>query len=158
MFWQVPTREHDFVKNDKVSRCKFDTEIRAFDVNGGEHRFTPECHVSYPLCCKSSPNNCGFQFDGRVTQLKTFFDHIEAGHLHGKPLHITNPEASLFHIISYEEFQALSSQQIQDRLHWKNIVVTGLEVPDVQFDKAGLQAFCPMQRTILIQGTNSTIY
>jgi hypothetical protein len=96
-----------------------------------------------------------FQFEERVAKLTTFFDNIEAGHLNGKPRHIADPEKSMFDIISYDEFQGLSTRQIQDRLRLKNIVVTGLQQPNVKFDKAGLREFCPLDRYISIQGTNS---
>lgn len=45
--------EPNFV-HTKVPMFKFDTEIRAFDADGAEHRFTPKCHVSYSVCWKSS--------------------------------------------------------------------------------------------------------
>ncbi len=95
-----------------------------------------------------------FQFETRVTQLKTFFNLLEAGYLNGKPRHIADPETFLFDIISSADFQALSTQQIQDRLRCKHIVITGSSHPNVKFDKAGLQTMCPLSRTILIQGMN----
>jgi hypothetical protein len=146
----------DFQKSDTVRRFKFDAEVRAFDANGGEHRFTPECHVSYSVCYKSSPINQEFQFEGRVTQLKTFFDRLEAGHVDGEPLHIANPEKSSFDIISFVEFQGLSTPQIQDRLRHKNVVITGCPHPNINFDEVGLRALSPLSRKISIQGTNST--
>ena len=146
----------DFQKSDTVFRFKFDTEVRAFDADGGEPRFTPEYHVSYSVCYKSSPINQEFQFEGRVTQLKTFFDRLEAGHVDGKPLHIANPEKSSFDIISFVEFQGLSTPQIQGRLRHKNVVITGCPHPNINFDEVGLRALSPLSRKISIQGTNST--
>ncbi len=95
-----------------------------------------------------------FQFETRLTQLKMFFDLLEAGYVNGKPLHIADPETSTFDIISSADFQALSTQQIQDRLRRKHIVVTGSSHPNVKFDKAGLRTMCPLSRTISIQGMN----
>ena len=99
-----------------------------------------------------SPNHNGFQYDDRVAQIKTFFDNIEAGHLDGKPLHIADPAKSLFDIISAEEFENLSAKQIQSRLRYKNIVVTGMEHPKIKFDKDGLRSLCTIDQTISIQG------
>lgn len=83
-----------------------------------------------------------------------FFDLLEAGYVNRKPLHIADPETSTFDIISSADFQALSTQQIQDRLRCKHIVVTGSSHPNVKFDKAGLRTMCPLSRTISIQGMN----
>ena len=44
-FWQVNVPDINF-QNQEHPRFKFQTEIKAFDASGGEHRFTPECHVS----------------------------------------------------------------------------------------------------------------
>lgn len=38
----------DFEK-DTVPRFKGSYEVKAFDADGGEHRFIPECHVSYSV-------------------------------------------------------------------------------------------------------------
>lgn len=84
--------------------------------------------------------------------METFFNHIEAGHVNGVPLHIADPKKSLFEIISSEDFAAMSTTQLQSRLRHKNIVVTGLEHPSIKFDKAGLRGLCQMDRIISIQG------
>jgi hypothetical protein len=148
----------NFVSADTVPRFRFDTEVRAFDANGGEHRFTPECHVSHPVSCTSSPNNHGLQFKERLSQLKSFFDKIEDSNVDGKPLHVANPESSMFDIISSEDFEALSAKQIQERLRCKNIVVTGMKHANVKFDKAGLRAFGTLGRVVSIQGTDIIQY
>ena len=59
-FWQVEVQEPNFVNSKTLRRFKCDTEIRAFDANGGEHRFTPECHVSCSVSWKSSPITTSF--------------------------------------------------------------------------------------------------
>ena len=51
----------------------------------------------------------------------------------------------------------MSTKQIQSRLRYKNIVVTGLEHPTMQFDKAGLRGLCALDRTISIQGMGLTL-
>jgi hypothetical protein len=42
----IPDRMFESRKQVQPPRFKFQTDIRAFDASGGEHRFTPECHVS----------------------------------------------------------------------------------------------------------------
>jgi hypothetical protein len=49
-------------------------------------------------------------------QIETFFNHIEAGNVNGKPPHIADVQTSLFEIISSEDFSAMSMTQIQSRL------------------------------------------
>jgi hypothetical protein len=87
-----------------------------------------------------------------------FFDLLEAGHLNGKPLHIADPKTSMFDIISSTDYQALSTQEIQDKLHRKHIVITGRSLPNVKFDKEGLRTLCPLNHKVSIQGTNSTFH
>ena len=41
--------EVSFVKRDTLRRVKHDAEVRAFDADGNEHRFTPEAHVSLAI-------------------------------------------------------------------------------------------------------------
>lgn len=86
-----------------------------------------------------------------------FFDRIEEGYLNEQPLHIADPQSSFFDIISFTDFESLSTTQIQDRLRRKNIVVTGCPGPNLEFDKAGLRTVSSFDRVISIQGTNSDI-
>lgn len=37
------------MKRDTLRRVKHDAEVRAFDADGNEHRFTPEAHVSLAI-------------------------------------------------------------------------------------------------------------
>jgi hypothetical protein len=105
---------------------------------------------------KFSPSNHKFQFDSPVHQIDSFFRHIEADYLDGKPRHIADPETSSFDIISIVDFEALSTRQIQDRLRHKNIVITGCNHPSMKFDEAGLRTLSPLHRKISIQGTNES--
>jgi len=86
--------------------------------------------------------------------MKEFFDHIERDYVGGKPPHIANPEASSFDIISFVDFQRMSTLQIQDRLRRKHIVVTGHPDSNVKFDAAGLRSLSPLHRKVSLQGTN----
>jgi len=133
---------------------KGDKELRAFDADGIEHQFTPEFHVSNYILCMISSNDYAFQFDSSGTQLTQFFDRIEETYRGGKPLHIVAPEDSLFDVIPYLDFQALSPSQIQDRLRHKNVIVTGCPHSNMKFDEAGLRTLCPLDNIVSIQGMN----
>jgi hypothetical protein len=102
------------------------------------------------------PNNQEFQFDDRIATLKGFFNRIEAGFVDGKPRHIADPGTSNFYIISFLDFQHMSTFQIQDRLRHTNVVITGCPHPNTKYDQAGLRALTPSNRKISIQGTTFT--
>lgn len=95
-----------------------------------------------------------FQFEDRINQLQTFFDLLKAGYVNDKPLHVADPETSLFDVISFTDFERLSTTQIQNRLRCKHIVVTGCEGSNIKFDEAGLRTLCPLNRTTSLQGMN----
>jgi hypothetical protein len=92
-----------------------------------------------------------------VSQIKSFFDHIEAGYVDSvdgkKPMHVADPQASSLDVLSFQDFQALSTSQIQDRLRKKNVIVTGCGQHDMQFE-ACLRELSRPGRKISIQGTN----
>ena len=95
-----------------------------------------------------------FQFVEHGNRVKEFFDRVEATYHDGKPLHIVNPEMSAFDIIPYAEFRAMSPSQIQERLRFKHILLTGCPHPNMQFDEAGLRTLCSLDSPVSIQGTN----
>jgi len=55
--WQVEVKDKDFETGASVGRFKSDTEVRAFDADGGEHRFIPECHVGNTIAFYPFVNN-----------------------------------------------------------------------------------------------------
>jgi hypothetical protein len=73
-----------------------------------------------------------------------------------KPLHIADPESSIFDVISFTDFQRLSTTHIQDRLRRRHIIVTGCEGPNMKFDEAGLRTLCPLNRTTSLQGMSKS--
>jgi hypothetical protein len=89
--------------------------------------------------------------------MKQLFSHIEASYRDGQPLHIVDPKKSAFDIISFVDFQALAPSQIQERLRFKHIVITGCPHPNLKFDASGLRTLSPLDNQISIQGTSSTI-
>jgi len=86
--------------------------------------------------------------------VKEFFNHVEATYRHGKPLHIVDPEMSVFDILPYDEFRAMSASRVQERLRFKHILITGCPHPNMTFDEAGLRTLCSLDRPVSIQGMN----
>lgn len=68
------------------------------------------------------------------------------------PLHLSNPEQSVFHIIEAERFNALSTMEVQDIFAKKHILVYGLPDREMEFDEIGLQTLAPPNKTFTIQG------
>jgi hypothetical protein len=56
--------------------------------------------------------------------------------------------------MSMMDFNVLSTQQLQERLCHKDILVTGCKDPKMKFDEAGLRTLSPLQRKISIQGNS----
>ena len=83
--------------------------------------------------------------------MKQFFEHVETGHVEGKPLHIADPGLSRIAIITHDEFKAMPVPQLQALLRSKNLVVTGC--PHADFDFAeGLSTLTSLNAQIAIQG------
>lgn len=152
---QVEMRQTNFVHCDSMKRVKSKRVMRAFDADGTEHQFTPESHVSlaFTLAVSFIDNSC--KFKKNLELINPFFDRIGQSYVDGKPLHVANPEESSFYIISFVEFQQMTTQEIQARLRRKNVVVTGHPCPDVKYDAAGLRTLCPLHRKVSIQGKDS---
>ena len=84
--------------------------------------------------------------------MQTFFDRVESGYENGQPLHISNPDRSGFAILSFEKFQNMSAQDVQELFRHKNVVVTGCQHPNVQFNEAGLRTLAPLDSQVSIIG------
>ncbi|KIK07371.1 hypothetical protein K443DRAFT_33924, partial [Laccaria amethystina LaAM-08-1] len=58
----------------------------------------------------------------------------------GQPLHIARPDDSIIKSITYEEWKALTSVQMQQELRKKNVIVSGWPLKDdISFNEAGLR-------------------
>jgi hypothetical protein len=71
----------------------------------------------------------------------------------GMPLHISQPERSIFKIMAQEEFNALSDKEIQDTWKRRHIVRTGFPIPRYGFDKSGMATLTYPSKVFTIQGT-----
>jgi len=49
---------------------------------------------------------------------------VQSGYVNGSPLHIADPDRSVFKIMTEEEYQSSSIQTIQGLLRTKHIIVT----------------------------------
>ena len=92
-----------------------------------------------------------FQFNSYNVSIKQFFQHIEAGYVEGKPLHIADPEKSGFAILSKDEFDSMEPHKLHALLSSKNLVVTGWPHGDMDF-KEGLESLTELDAQISIQG------
>jgi hypothetical protein len=77
---------------------------------------------------------------------------VESGYINGQPLHIADPDQSGFALLSFQQFQAMSPHDVQDLFRRKNVVVSGCQHPDLQFDEAGLRTLAPLDSQVSIIG------
>ena len=70
----------------------------------------------------------------------------------GVLLHIANPDNSVFKIMTEEEFKVKSVYEIQEIFWHHQIIVTGMETPDVEFDSVGLAKLAHLNSVTHIQG------
>jgi hypothetical protein len=68
------------------------------------------------------------------------------------PLHVGNPDASIFRIISQSAFDELSPKEILDSLAARCIVVTDIPVRQMKFDAKGLSTLSTLSTVVPIQG------
>jgi hypothetical protein len=71
----------------------------------------------------------------------------------GKPLHVVDPDHSLIHVMSYQQFYSTPVEEIQSLHARHHLLVTGLPQEDFGFDEAGLLSLAPPEKSISIQGT-----
>lgn len=141
-----------FKPDGRTCRIKSKTEVRAFDAEGVEHRFTPEVHVSHRFLLVFCRPNCRFKFAECEIRVCKFFKHIEASYRHNRPLHTIYPQKSHFDIIPFTTFQALSPSEVQSRLRQRHIVITNCPHPNLKFDADGFRTLSALDRQTSIQG------
>jgi hypothetical protein len=73
-------------------------------------------------------------------------------HSSGLPLHVGNPANLLFRVMSLEEFDHMSEQELQALYACYHLVVTGYPKPSFGFDTKGLVTLAPSYRVFTIQG------
>ncbi|KAF9035650.1 hypothetical protein BJ165DRAFT_1533626 [Panaeolus papilionaceus] len=81
-----------------------------------------------------------FHHEDYYTCTCSFYDRAEAAYVDGKPLHIAQPENSMFVIMTYDEMVNMAPQQLQNLLNEKVVVFTGAPVKDDGFEAATSRA------------------
>ena len=97
-----------------------------------------------------------------MRRLHLFSDALKARFVNGTlseasnpqplPLHVGNPEASIFKTISEAAFAELSSKDILEMLAVSCIVVTDRPVQQIKFDAKGLSTLSTLSTVVPIQG------
>ena len=76
-------------------------------------------------------------------------------HHTGKPLHVADPSRSLFHIVSLQDFEQMSDQEVQNLHAQSHILVTGYPQESFGFDEKGMATLAARSRVFTIQGVFS---
>lgn len=91
------------------------------------------------------------QDEETLKSIEEFRIAIEKSYKNGKPLHISDPENSVFHIVSESVFKTLTDAQVQEILRTQHIVVTDTVKHNLNFKQA-LKRLAPLSSTVTIQG------
>ena len=79
---------------------------------------------------------------------------VERGYINGLPLHIADPERSIFKIMMEEEYQSSSIKTIQSHLRTKHLIVTNRDKRRYRFDESGLRTLrSNMNDAFTVQGS-----
>jgi len=79
---------------------------------------------------------------------------VERGYENGLPLHIADPERSVFKVMTEEEYQSSSIKTIQTHLRTKHLIVTNRNKPRYGFDESGLRTLrSNMNDAFTVQGS-----
>ena len=87
-----------------------------------------------------------------MEKFERLFQVVMEQYENGLPLHLTNPERSVFATMSESEFLDKSSREIQDLLRHKHILISDCAFEQLKFDKDGLRTLCPPWETFEVQG------
>jgi hypothetical protein len=80
-------------------------------------------------------------------------DRVERDfHSTGKPLHVADPSRSMFRIISLQDFNGMSDEQLQDLHANFHVLVTGYPQAPFGFDAKGMATLAAPSRVFTIQG------
>lgn len=85
-------------------------------------------------------------------KLHSFFDILEKDYVNDRPLHVRDKDASMFDIMTWDQFQCLSIAEIQRRHRIKHFVITNCPTPNAKFDESGLEKLGGLHQIISIQG------
>ena len=88
------------------------------------------------------------------------FDHATADYVNSMPRRLSDPETSIFSVITYEMFSTMDPKAIQQKLASKNVVVTGCPHDvNLKFDSHGLRTLTgSMSTQISITGVYCLLF
>jgi hypothetical protein len=84
--------------------------------------------------------------------LKSFDEAIKAGFVNNAPLHVADPEKSVFAIMTESDFDEKTVEQIQEILLKKHIIVKDMRSTPLQFDARGLKTLTGLSTVTDMQG------
>ena len=84
--------------------------------------------------------------------LRAFDTAINARFVDGRPLHVADPEKSAFLVMTEDEFESKSVEEIQGIFRQKHILVMDMCSAPLQFDSRGLSSLTRLSTITHIQG------
>ena len=83
---------------------------------------------------------------------KTIHRAVTAGYQDGQPLWMGCPQESVFCILSKQEFESKSGDEIQAIFRRKHIVIYDQFQPTIAFDEKGLKTLGDLHKSVTIHG------
>jgi hypothetical protein len=77
---------------------------------------------------------------------------VRAGFQDGLPLHVSNPEKSVFAIMTESAYEKKTVKEIQEIFRHKHIVITEMRTTPLHFDARGLSTLTGLSTIADIQG------
>jgi hypothetical protein len=93
-----------------------------------------------------------FQVEQDAYYLEQFSAAVEDGFQDGLPLHIANPEESVFAIMTESEFEEKNVEEIQGIFRQRHIIVKDMRTTQYQFGEEGLYSLTGLTTVVDIQG------
>ena len=81
-----------------------------------------------------------------------FYEAIRARYQEGRPLHLSDPDKSVFVVMDEMEYEAKTVPEIQEIFRRKHIIVTEMRSPPLQFNEEGLSTLAALNSVTHIQG------
>jgi hypothetical protein len=126
--------------------------VKSYSPGGAMFEFTPALHVCRMPSASLFLTINLMQIKEDLDVLKSLDRLIKAGFVNGLPPHISDIENSCFCIMSEDEFEEKSVEEIQRIMKEKHILVTDLHSSVLKFDAKGLSSLASLSIVTDIQG------
>ena len=60
-------------------------------------------------------------------------------------------------VLTYERYQEMLISELQDKLHYRHLVIMGMPTEEVQFDELGLQVLTNWDSSVHMQGDSALV-